>query len=96
MDVEIPGLVLESSENKEVEAENKQFIKERRITSPDYSTSNSNPMSVGPEKARRVDRVNPEESFLKKLQVSKKVQPRGETWQLKGNKWVEIKSNKNP
>ena len=95
VDVEIPGLVLESSENKEVEAENKQFIKERRITSPGYSTSDRNPMSVGSEKARRVDGVNPEEAFLKKLQVSKKVQPRGETWQLKGNKWVEIKSNKN-
>ena len=96
VDVEIPGLVLESSKNKDAEAENKQFIKERRITSPDYSTSNSNPMSVGPEKSKMVDWENPEEAFLKKLQVSKKVQPRGETWQLKGNKWVEIKSNKNP
>ena len=97
VEMEIPGLILEYSENKDLYAENKKTkMKNGRVTYPGYSTRDNTPLPVGPEEARREDEENLQEADSWKPRVMKNVQPTGETWQLKGDKWVEIKQNKKP
>ena len=97
VEIEIPGLILENSENKDLYAVNeKTKMKNGRVTYPGYSTRDTTPMPVGPEEAMREDDANLQEADSWKPQVMKNVQPTGETWQLNGDKWVEIKPNKKP
>ena len=96
VEMEIPGLIMETLENKDLYAENKLITKKGKVTYPGYSTRDSTLTPVGPKEARREDEASPEEAGSRKSQVSKNVQPTGETWQLRGDKWVEIKANKNP
>ena len=97
VEMEIPGLILEYSENKDLYAENERTkMKNGRVTYPGYSTRDNTPMPVGPEGARREDEANLQEADSWKPKIMKNVQPTGETWQLRGNTWVEKKANKNP
>ena len=77
-------------------AENKTNWKKGKVTYPGYFTRDSTPTPIGPEEARREDEANIEEADSWKPQVMKNVQPSGETWQLRGDKWVEKKANRNP
>ena len=94
--VEIPCFVPENSENKDLYAENKLIKKKGKVIYPGYSTRDITPTPVGPKEARREDEASPEEAGSRKSPVSKNIQPTGETWQLRGKKWVEIKKIKNP
>ena len=101
--MEIPGLVLEKPENKELGAKNNQIRKKGKVTFLGYNYRDSFPTSVRPTEARRVDDASPEVACSRKWQVTKTSQPSatlpeptGSTWQLLGNKWVEIKIKKNP
>ena len=77
VEMEIPGFVIENSENKDLYAENKLIRKKGKVTYPGYSTQDSTPTPVGPNKARREDEANPEEAGSRKSHVSKNVQPTG-------------------
>ena len=96
VEMEIPVFVIENSENKDLYAENKLIKKKGKVIYPGYSTRDITPTPVGPKEARREDEASPEEAGSRKSPVSKNIQPTGETWQLRGKKWVEIKKIKNP
>ena len=96
VEMEIPGLLLETSKHKDLYAENKKNGIKGRVIYPGYSTRASTPTPIGPEEARWEVEANLEEADSWKPQVMKNVQPSGETWQLRGNTWVEKKANKNP
>ena len=93
---EIPHFFPENSENKDLYAENKLIRKKGKVIYPGYSTRGISPTAAGPKEARREEEASPEEAGSRKSPVSKNIQPTGETWQLRGQKWVEIKANKNP
>ena len=96
VEMDIPGLVLETSEKKGFYSENKQIRKKGKMTYPGYSMRDSTPTPVGPEESRTENEASPEEACSRKPQVLKNVQSTGETWQLRGDKWVEIRANKSP
>ena len=102
VEMEIPGLVWENSENKEFGAESNQMRKKGTITYLGFNARDNFPMSDGPNKTWMVDDACAEVACSRKRQVSKTAQPSlglqeptGTTWQLLGNEWVEIKIKKN-
>ena len=71
----IPGLILESSKNNDLCAENKTNWKKGKVTYPGYFTRDSTSTPIGPEEARREDKANLEEADSWKPQVTKNVEP---------------------